>query len=887
MNDENKLLKGASWYASQGWKLLKCYGISSDGSCTCHGTHTDPKDIGKHAALKEWQNLATDDQVTIENWWRAQPENNVAVNCSLSGFFVIDIDPRNGGFESFEIMMQRVNGEIPATVEAITGAYSDKKKKIARGRHLFFRCPPGVALKGRFTKEDNLPGIDIKHVGYVLLAPSRHQSGVEYEWKPGYAPWEMEMAEITEEMLEFLRDQRRSGRTSSDGIAGSYSTELGETDWSAFDGLSYKGQKFNIQEILEEGIEEGSRAVTVYALACALANKYGTDSMSQTFIETMMIRFNHEKISPPMELEGSNSLLMHVRRAIQFVDENPKHLRGNPELAEWQKRTAENMGKESFRSPGSSAPPVNTSDRDDDIEITSEPGTIGNAVEYGVKAGSSIMDASSFRNMDIPLDPDAISSDDGGNKKQRSLTDVGNGRRLVDSFVAGIRYTPVLGWHVWDGTHWRRDPENLQIRELSKKLSSMIASETIEYEDIDKKNEIISFSKQAKSAARMKSAIDNATSDTRIQVPVSQWDSNVELFGVANGVVNLRTGELMRGVPELHITRHSPVAYTPGLTHPRWQEFLDFATYGDKEYQAYLQRAVGYSMTGLNDLDIMFLIHGRPGSGKNTFIESFCKALGMSEYAYPMESTVLAQDDGRSTNTDSYHYAELRGKRVVWVDELPETERLKENAIKRLTGSATISARSPGEKPINFESQAKLWITTNHRPIITDDAMWRRMRALPWDRIPEKSDPTLKAFLSDPEIGLRVLLSWAVQGAVDFFASKELDPLAPETCTVVLNATNSYRSDEDRMAMFIREELVEAPGKITSVKKARTIYSWWSEERGERPMTQISFTRKLRDRGVHIEGVGSEAQIYGYEIKTKTPASLSGDDWSSLSQMAR
>jgi len=291
-------------------------------------------------------------------------------------------------------------------------------------------------------------------------------------------------------MLEFLRDRRRSGRTSSGGVVGSYSTELGETDWSAFDGLSYKGEKFNIEQILEEGIEEGSRAVTVYALACALANKYGTDSVTQIFIETTMMRFNHEKINPPMELEGQNSLLMHVRRAIQFVAENPKHLWGNPELAEWQKRTAKNLGTD--RSPGSSTSHINTSDPDnhqdiDGIEITSEPGTIGNAVEYGVKAGASIMDATSFRNMDIPLDPDAISADDGGNKKQRSLTDVGNGRRLVDSFLAGIRYTPVLGWHVWDGTHWRRDPENLQIRELSKKLSSMIASETIEYEDIDKK----------------------------------------------------------------------------------------------------------------------------------------------------------------------------------------------------------------------------------------------------------------------------------------------------------------------------------------------------------------------------------------------------------------
>lgn len=884
MNDENRLLKGATWYASQGWSILPCHGITDEGICTCGSSHGAPKDVGKHPAISEWQNKSSTDAAQIEQWWLSSPNNNVAVNCRPSGFFVLDIDPRSGGFESFDALMSRLEGEIPETVEAITGEYMLDDKRVVRGRHLFFRCDPSIVLKGRFSKDENLPGIDIKHKGYVLLAPSKHMSGVTYEWKPGHAPWEMEMAEINEAMLSVLSDPRKSYR-SSEGSIGGVNTQLTDSDWSALKDIQWGDGKFDIAKMLEEGIDEGSRAVDIYALSCALANKFGTDTASQVMIESLLLRFNHEKVRPPMEVEGPNGLLMHMNRAIEFVKTHPKEERSWAGITEWQKNAAQRMSEGTFRGGATNRQFVNTSDPDDAVVLDLLPGTVGSAVEQGVKAGVSIVQAASLKNMDTPSDPDAILEEDGGVQGGRSLSDVGNGRRIVDIYGSGIRYTPVLGWHYWNGTHWSQDAESLKLRELAKTMASAISSETMNYSDLEKKNEVTRWAVQAKSNARIKAAIESATSDERIAVDVSAWDSDPYLLGVANGVIDLRTGDLRRGVPELYITKHAPIAYTPGLTHPRWQEFLDFATNGDKEYQSYLQRAFGYSLTGLKHLDVLFLVHGRPGSGKNTLIESFCKAIGMSAYAYPMETNVLAADDGKSSNTDSYHYAELRSRRVVWVDELPETERLKENAVKRLTGSATISARSPGEKPINFEAQAKLWITTNHKPMITDDAMWRRLRVLPWDRIPEVADPSLKAFLSDPEVGLPVILAWAVQGAMDFLSSKLADPLSIETCKVVYDSTMVYKKDEDRIGMFMREELVEAETKRTPIKRVLQVYRWWCEERGERPMTQGSFTRKLRDRGVNLTDDGSNSEIIGYDIKIKAPSST--ENWGDLMKFTR
>jgi putative DNA primase/helicase len=510
-------------------------------------------------------------------------------------------------------------------------------------------------------------------------------------------------------------------------------------------------------------------------------------------------------------------------------------------------------------------------------------GTIGAAVAEAAQSGISISDAFSSGNVDVPKDPDAISEQEGGQPGKRSLSDIGNGRRLVDSFGSSVRYTPGIGWFIWDGQYWRPDAEDLGMHEIAKRVPTIIATEVARYDDQDKKNEILKWANQAKSNSRLNSAIESANSDPRIVLPVEAWDGDEYLLGVTNGVINLRTGELLRGRPDLYITKRTPVAYTPGMRNVRWEQFIDFATGGDKELQDWIQRAVGYTLTGLNNQDLMFLVYGPPGSGKNTFVEAIVKAMGTSQYAWPLDSNILAQGDGNSSSTDLYHWAELRGKRMVWVDELPESERIKENAIKKLTGSSEISARSPGEKPFTFKAQAKLWITTNHRPMISDDAMWRRIRPIPWSNVPESSDPDLKAYLFDPEGGLPAVLSWAVEGAIKYLGSSARDPLG--WCTAVAEAADVYRKNEDRIGMFLDEETVVAEGSSSLVKSIYGIYRMWSDERGERPMTQIAFHRKLSDRGLQIVGQGARAQIMG---RVMLPRAVSSGEinWDLASRMS-
>lgn len=840
MADTNRLRDGAIWYAtSLGWKILPVHGIQEDGRCTCNNVHSDPKDIGKHPASLNGQNDATSDANTIDQWFSTNPKYNIGVHARPSGFFVLDIDPRSGGFESYLRLEELVDGEIPDTVSAITGSYPTRNGDV-RGRHLYFKAGPNENFHGKL---EGLPGIDIKYNGYLLLNPSNHVSGTQYEWEQGHAPWEMAIAEPSEKLLDLLR-KKGPGRTKSSSSSGGA--------WDFVDDLEWSGEKLDLERFLNEGIDEGSRAVDIYAMACALANKFGTDNSARMYIDTMMTRFNHEMVRPPMEIDGPTGLRSHVHRAIEFVAANPKDelAKNRAGLYQTYLKNTSAMVQEPTPAPTPTqgfegyqqVHPVATSDPDDYSERTDL-----------------------LTNVNIAKDVDALDEEEGGVMGGRTLTDTGNGRRLVDTYGSTLRYTPGLGWFHWNGQYWKPDTENLEVRELSKRLASVVGAEAAAEEDADHRKEMYNWATLTKSNARQNAAIESANTDPRIGVPVERWDHDPYLFGVANGVVDLRTGELLRGRPDLHITRRSSVAYSRNHPGPRFQQFLDYATYGDKEYQEWLQKAAGYTLTGLHTYDILFLVYGPPGSGKNVLVESLVKAMDTKQYAFPLDSMILAQGDGKGNPTDQYHWAEMRGKRMVWVDELPESERIKENAVKKLTGSSEISARSPGEKPFTFDSQAKLWITTNHRPIITDDAMWRRIRPIPWTNVPTTPDPTLKAYLHDPEGGLPAVLAWAVEGAIKLLASKEVDALG--WCGVVADAAEMYRKNEDRMGMFLEEETESDITSSLGIKSLYLAYQTWSDGRGEKPMSQIAFVRKLQDRGLNISGTGGRAVVLGYRLR--------------------
>ena len=190
-----------SYYAEQGWKLIPCFGIGLNG-CNCGKTHTGSHDGGKHPIISDWPLKATSELEQLHKWFGIGTQNNAAVVCHESGLVVIDIDPRNGGDESYLALEGLLDGAIPSTVTALTGEYVVKGKKV-RGRHLYFKADPNAQYIKDFTRL-GYKGIDVKSNGYVLIAPSKHASGVNYEWAEGLSPHDLAPVDLSPELQSVM-----------------------------------------------------------------------------------------------------------------------------------------------------------------------------------------------------------------------------------------------------------------------------------------------------------------------------------------------------------------------------------------------------------------------------------------------------------------------------------------------------------------------------------------------------------------------------------------------------------------------------------------------------------------------------------------------------------
>lgn len=852
----DRLKRGAEYYASIGWKVFATAGIV-DGRCDCgRPTHDSPKDFAKHPRQgTHGDKDATTDLDIVQGWWEAYPNSNIGVPCLANGFIVVDIDPRNGGEESASILESRIGG-FPETVEACTGEYTMRGRTV-RGRHLYYKAPQGAYYK----ELKGLKGIDFKAPGYVLAAPSNHGSGVTYDWIPGRAPWEIPMAEAPEELLQEILKKRGGGGGSGGGVT------YGTREWN--------GEKLDIDAILADGIHEGERDNKVHQIACSLANDYDPSKSHMVASFKALIRgINAKHVFPPLPDDDIDRI---CRQAIKLVEENPKSEMLWPGIEEYKATVA----AWSPSAPPAGAPPATTA-----AAAGGPPSGSVAAVPTGTAGTAGIAPLGDVDRALLPKDRDALSAENGGVPGDRTMTDMGNARRLVDNAGSRLRYTAGLGWHVWNGEYWVPDSGELQVQEIAKELPIWIAAETTKTSDRDKQDQLLKWSLRARSRAARETAVKDARSDARIVVPVSKWDANPHLLGVKNGVINLRTGALTTDARELYITKQVQVAYSPGMSNPRWAQFLEFATGGDKELQRYLQLAAGYTLTGDRHHECLFLVYGPPGSGKSTFLDVLGTLLG--SYRITFAADVLQDTGMGARGSQEYYMAKLMGKRMLAISELPESVNVQEDAIKRLTGDQEISGRNPGGEPFEFLAQAKLWIGTNHRPRIRDQAMWRRIRAIPFLHVPEKPDPDLKPYLLDPNGALPAALSWAVDGAMMLLGSTDRQPLKANASTAVKEATEEYQASENRIGIFLDEETVRAPGAAIGAQELWTIYQQWSDDRGEKPMTYIAFGRKLQEQGEKVAGIGRAMVVADRRVTPRSvPATSVPADWGGLVDRSR
>jgi len=310
------------------------------------------------------------------------------------------------------------------------------------------------------------------------------------------------------------------------------------------------------------------------------------------------------------------------------------------------------------------------------------------------------------------------------------------------------RYVATWGrWLVWDGCRWRTE-DTLAATDLIRSVCRHAAVRT---------NNIKVAAKLASSGTI--SGVERlALADRRHAATTDEWNADPWLLNTQDGVVDLKTG---RQRPHERTDRMTKITTaTPKGDCPTWRQFLDEVTGGDKELQSYLQRMVGYALTGSTQEHALFFLYGTGANGKSVFVNTLATILGDYATNAPMDTFMETRTDRHPTDM-----AGLRGARFVSAIETEQGRRWAESKVKSLTGGDKISARFMRQDFFEFFPYFKLFVAGNHKPAIRniDEAMKRRLHLIPFTITvpPEKRDQYLQQKLLAERDGI---LAWAVQG---------------------------------------------------------------------------------------------------------------------------
>ena len=305
----------------------------------------------------------------------------------------------------------------------------------------------------------------------------------------------------------------------------------------------------------------------------------------------------------------------------------------------------------------------------------------------------------------------------------------------------------------------------------------------------------VTWAKASQARGKLEAAVKLAESEGAVSANADQFDANPWLLNCANGVLDLRTGTLRPHNRGDLFTALAPVAYDPAATCPTWDAFLTRIMGGSAELISFLQRVIGYSLTGSVREQVLFFLYGAGANGKSTFLKTILAMLGR-DYAKQAAPDVLIESSDRHPT----ELADLAGVRFVASIEVSEGKRLAEALVKQLTGGDPVKARLMRQDFFQFDPAFKILLAANHKPVVkgTDFAIWRRIKLIPFTvTIPEaEQDKTLGDKLLAELPGI---LAWAVRGCLAW----QRDGLGIPA--EVIDATVAYRAESDELAPFLEE----------------------------------------------------------------------------------
>lgn len=414
--------------------------------------------------------------------------------------------------------------------------------------------------------------------------------------------------------------------------------------------------------------------------------------------------------------------------------------------------------------------------------------------------------------------------------------EIGVGNMFADYFKGVARYNRDRGiWYVYDGTVWRADTGGLKVAELAKLLADRLLNYSIKIKEEDSRKRFIDRVRKLQLRKHRETMLKDARSV--YPLAMSFFDRDIYLFNLTNGTLNLRTLEFREHRAEDYLTKISPITYDPEAQCPRWTQFMEEVMQGDEARIRYIRKALGYALSGDTRMECLFILYGATSrNGKGTMMETFLRIMG--DYGRNADPALLAMKFNAQSNGPTEEVARLAGSRFVNISE-PEKKLTMDAAFtKRLTGNDSITARFLHENSFEFRPNFKIFINTNHLPNITDLTLFDsgRIKIIPFNRHfeEEEQDKGLKAFFAEPD-NMSGIFNWLLDG-YSLFESEGLD--MPES---VLEATNAYHKESDRMAQFFMSCIADAPGKELRTSAMYNRYKDWCTENGYRPESMKNF----------------------------------------------
>lgn len=422
-----------------------------------------------------------------------------------------------------------------------------------------------------------------------------------------------------------------------------------------------------------------------------------------------------------------------------------------------------------------------------------------------------------------------------------NLTDMGNAARMARANDGDIKYSQALGWLIWDGTRFRRD-DTSEIQRRARETVKRIYLEAADAADKDRREALAAWAVKSESESKIRSMISLCQSEERVAVRSDVFDKDPFLVNAQNGPVDLRAGELRKFNRADMMTKIAGAPYDPNATCSTWYRFLE-QVLPDPALVEYVQKLCGLCLTGDAREQVFHIFHGLGANGKSTFVKTLLKVLGDYATQSPVETFLVKHGGGGIPND----VARLAGARLVVASESEANQRLAESLVKALTGGDMIAARFLHREFFEFEPQFKLILSTNHRPRIigTDNAIWRRVRLIPFNVTipPNEQDKKLPEKL---EAELPGILRWCVDGCLAWQQKGLEPPLA------ITGASDAYKQDMDVLGDFLAARCEVEADATETTSALYAAYADFSENQKDRErdrLSKIAFGAALHERG--------------------------------------